>query len=160
MRRTQQNFFAGTGAIKDQALVTQGLDRGQVGIMPLMLPDDVPVPVQSELVEGEQDVIRGAGNNARGIQVLHAQQPPAPCLTRQTIAANRRDQRTEMQGSGRTWGKTTYNLFDRHAEEFPGLTPSNLGRFNEDIMTLATTAVNKRHQNGPSGYGRQHPGQD
>src|SRR5210317_734297 len=72
MRSTSKNFLTRTGAVKDQSLVAQHFYRGLVCFATPALPDDLTIPMQPELVQCEQNIIRSTRHNSGHIQVFHA----------------------------------------------------------------------------------------
>ena len=58
-------------------------------------------PLEAEQVECADDLVRAAGNDARSVEILDAQEPLAMGLARAEIAANGGNEGTEMQRTGR-----------------------------------------------------------
>ncbi len=85
-----------------------------VGLLPEALPDDFTIPAKPEGFKGRQDLGGAAGNFPGRIEIFDAQQPTPPRTPGQAITAHRRNQRTEVQRTGRAGGKTADDGGIRH----------------------------------------------
>jgi hypothetical protein len=69
------------------------LQRRLVKLAPLMLANDLSVPLEAEQLERAQNTGRRSGNLPRSIEILNAQQPAAAMRARVQIAGYRRVKR-------------------------------------------------------------------
>jgi hypothetical protein len=76
----------------------------------MALVDNFAVPGQAEAFEGAQDAIRAPGDDARGIQILNADQPATAVMARIDIASYRGQERAEVEVPRRRRGETPYVL--------------------------------------------------
>ena len=65
----------------------------------LGLKDDVPVPRQAVALERAEDVVGGAGHDARRVEVLHPHEPAPARGAGEQPRAEGRDEAAEMQRS-------------------------------------------------------------
>src|SRR4029077_10884703 len=61
---------------------------------------DRTIPVETEELQRTQDRSSGASQLARAVEILHPHEPLAAAAARVRVAAERSDERSEMQGSG------------------------------------------------------------
>ncbi len=90
---------AGTGV--DVTAGLQALQCGMVYILPLALNQHLTVPFKGECLQRPQDLVRCAWLRSLPVDVFDAQQPLTAMSARIKIAAERSDQRTEVQRTGR-----------------------------------------------------------
>jgi hypothetical protein len=100
MQRGIGDLFARAAAGIDCAEALQFMQRLFIGRRAPALVDYFLVPMQSAGFQRAQDVVRGAGQAARRIEIFHAQQPAAAVMLGVEVAAQRGDQRAEMQRAG------------------------------------------------------------
>ena len=84
--------------------VAGGLERIQrclIGCGAPALPDHLAIPFEAEACQRGEDACGGAGDCARGVDILDAQQPASAVGARFKKAADRGDQRAEVQRAGR-----------------------------------------------------------
>jgi hypothetical protein len=105
-RRRVANFLARAGAAIGQSGRLELFKRRAIGCETPALPEHFAIPLEAEALQRSQDVFRRARDIARRIDILHTHQPLAADAAGVEIAADRRDQRPEMQGSGGRRGKT------------------------------------------------------
>ena len=94
------DLAAGAAAGEKRAAVPQPVERRAVSIAAPALADDRPVRLEPEGCQRPQDLVRGAGNLARRVEVIHAHQPLAAARARVGPTADRRDQRAEVERAG------------------------------------------------------------
>ncbi len=92
---------------KDMAFVAQPDEGRLVQVATLALVDRRLVRLQAEGVQGGKDRRAEPGHLARRIEVLDAHQPFAARLARQQPAAERGDQRAEVQVAGGRGGESS-----------------------------------------------------
>jgi hypothetical protein len=92
MRSAQDNFFTRTGAVKDQPFIPQPLHGGKIRLVALALPDNLSIPMQTQLLQGGQNFIGRTWYHAGRIKVFHTQQPQATFPASQTVATDCGDQ--------------------------------------------------------------------
>ena len=89
------------------APVEQLLQIVPVVVETLALVDDIAVPFETEGFEVAQDLVGGAVDDARCVDVLDTQKPASVLRFHVAIAGQRRHQRAEMQGSRRCWRESS-----------------------------------------------------
>jgi len=97
---------ARAGAGIDEVVALERFQGLTVTLLACALHQHRAIPLEAAGVERAQNVIRRLTRAARLVYVLHAQQPAATLYARFEAAAERRDQRTEVQRPTRTGGKT------------------------------------------------------
>ncbi len=88
------------GAAEHRLLAFQTRQRLAVGCAATALEHDLPVPFEAVRLERPENRPGGSGCFARRVQVLHAHEPLAAARARIETAADRRNERTEMQRPG------------------------------------------------------------
>jgi hypothetical protein len=101
MGSTGQDLPPGAGAIENQPFSPQPLHGSLISFLTAALPDHRPVPLQSQHLQGAQNLFGGAWNNSGSVEIFHSHQPTPPRTTGKTIAPHRRHQRTDVQGACR-----------------------------------------------------------
>ena len=79
----------------------QRVECGLVGGGAPALPHDLAIPFEAKAFEGGEDTLGGAGHRAWAVDILDAQQPASAVGARFQEAADRGDQRAEVQRAGR-----------------------------------------------------------
>src|SRR5581483_12312484 len=90
-------------------------ERLAVGEVAPALVEHGLVPLEAERLEHAQDLVGRAGDLARAVEVFHAHEPVAAARARLEVAADRGDQRTEVQRSCRRWGEASAVVVHRSA---------------------------------------------
>jgi hypothetical protein len=97
--------LARTAALKRVTLLPQLLQRRLVQRQAGGLVYDIPVPEQVQGDQGLEDVPDAAGDDARGVQIFDPD-PPAPAMVAGVqVAAERCDQRPQVQAAGGRGGE-------------------------------------------------------
>src|SRR6266704_5362500 len=95
------NFPPRASTGKHRTLMRETFQRGSVGCIATALEHDFPVPFEPIRLEHLENRLGSPPSLTRPIEILHAHQPSSPVPARLEVAADRGDERAEMQQTGR-----------------------------------------------------------